>query len=163
MADGGFSLGVVRTICNFPVAVGAGSANALYGYRVIEGGTITKIRVGVGTTSAGNICVAVYGNSGVGLAARPLNRVATSGTVPCPAANTTADIPLGTSVVVAAGDWLTFGCDSGTATFWATYPGGPTGMSGGMMGWSGSSVPAPATLGVWNDSIQRQVWLLGIP
>ena len=162
---GAGALGIVRTVCAPPyTAVAAtGGANATFAYRVLEGGTISKIRLQVGATVSGNICVAVYGTTGVGLAARPSNRKATSGSVPCPAANAVTDISLGTSVVVNAGDWMTFSVDNVTATFVAGLP-GPDGLGEGQCGYIlASGFPAPATLSTFTSSWYRQYYLIGVP
>ena len=159
-------LGIVRTSNTFPSgAAGAITPNYHFAYRVIEGGRISMIRVGVGT-SAGNVCVSVYDNTGAGVDAKPNNRKATSGSVPCPAAGTVADIPLDAAVDVAVGDWLAFITDSSAATF-NNGPAGPNiaGLTAGLAGVNAAvgGFPAPPVFGAWAATMNRQVWLLGIP
>lgn len=50
--------------------VNIGSANTTRYFRVLEGGTISKVRLNIGTAS-GNIANAAYSNTGTGLAAAP--------------------------------------------------------------------------------------------
>lgn len=104
-----FAMGVVGT------ATAWGVNNDAHYMRVVEGGTISAIRVRVANNS-GNISVGVYRNSGAGLAAVPGARVATSGAVACPAIGD-RDVALGAAVYVNPGDWLGMSCDNTTATF----------------------------------------------
>lgn len=84
-------------------------------YRVLEPGTISKIAIQV-HTSSGNICVGVYANSGSGRSSQPGTRKATSGAVACPSAGH-AEVSLGGSVGVEAGDWFAISADNTTAKF----------------------------------------------
>lgn len=94
----------------------ATSANRCLFTRVTQGGTISKIGVEIGTAS-GNISAAVYANTGTGRAAAPTGApLATSGAVACPASGY-AEVALGASVAVAAGDWLALTVDNATVTF----------------------------------------------
>jgi hypothetical protein len=91
-------------------------ANRAQAFRVRDGGTITKVGVSV-TTQSGNICLGVYRNTGMGRNARPGTRIATTGSVACPAAGD-AEITLGgASYVVYPGDWLVIAADNATAAF----------------------------------------------
>lgn len=91
-------------------------SNSITYYRIPQGaGTISKIALEIGTSS-GNIAVAVYDNSGVGRAALPLNRIASSGIVACPASGF-AEVALDAPVFVKPGDWLAIWADNTTATF----------------------------------------------
>lgn len=92
-----------------------GVANDAMFYRVIGGGTISKVGLRV-FTSSGNISVAAYRNSGVGRAGVPGTRLATSGAVACPATGY-AEVSLGASIVLNSGDWLAISADNTTATF----------------------------------------------
>lgn len=128
---------------------GVGTANRAYYHRVTGGGTITKIGLYV-ANSSGNICVSVYGNSGTGRASMPGNRVATSGSVACPAVGY-AEISLGASVNVSSGDfWFAVSIDNATATL-ATA--GTAGQAiQGMSAWQDSAFPCPATATPLNGS-----------
>lgn len=110
--------------------------------RVQGGGSISKIGLVVGTSS-GNVCVAVYANSGVGAAARPAARKATSGSVACPAANY-QEISLGGSVTVLDGDWFFIAADNATATFYrGTTAGTSFAIANGMSHFQNTAFPAP--------------------
>jgi|SRR5947209_29379 len=108
--------GFVRVASPMPTTQSASIANYTHYHRVIEGGTFTKIRMGM-SASSGNICVAAYKNTGSGLNIKPGNQIATTGSIACPVTVGLNDIPMGSSVTVSAGDWLTFGADNATATF----------------------------------------------
>lgn len=114
-----FGLGLVLTVAGFAPgsAVQAfGSANRCLFVRTLNGGTISKVRIEVGTSS-GNISVAAYQNTGVGVLATPTGApLSTSGAVACPASGA-ADVALGAAVSLAPGDWLALSCDNITATF----------------------------------------------
>jgi len=115
---------VIRTVSNPSVASSyttSGATNRAYMFRVMESGTITKIGVEVGTAS-GNIDVGVYRNSAtdIGLNARPLTRVASSGSTPVTAGY--MEITLSSQVTVQPGDWLAVALDNTTATLRATRP-----------------------------------------
>lgn len=89
-------------------------------HRSNGGGTITKIALWVGV-SAGNIDVAVV--RGTGGVSTPTIRVASSGSVPCPAAGY-AEVSLTAGAVVsAATDYLALGGDSATSTFFTVNAG----------------------------------------
>lgn len=120
-----------------------GAANRGWWYRVRGGATITKIGIHV-QTSSGNICVAVYANTGSGRAATPGARLATSGSVACPAAGY-AEVALGASVDVANGNhWLYVGADNTTAQLKAATP-APSALLQGLSGYSDSGAfPAPS-------------------
>lgn len=136
-----------------------GSANSTRFYRVVEGGTISKIRLSIGVSS-GNICVAAYSNTLTGLAAKPGTRLATSGSVASPGTGI-QDIALGASVVLAVGDWLAVGADNTTVTF-----NGFSGLADSTLseGVSGVEVVFPAsatpTLTYQNN---RLISMIGVP
>lgn len=120
-----------------------GNANSCRFYRVVEGGTISKVRLSIGVSS-GNICVAAYTNSGVGQAAAPTGgRLATSGSVASPGTGI-QDVSLGASVVVAPGDWIAVGADNATVTFIGITGAGDSTISAGIAGVE-SVFPASAT------------------
>lgn len=153
-------IGVVRTLVDVSsAAVSVGSVNYTWFYRVLEGGTISKLRLYV-VASSGNICVAAYRNSGNGLASVPGTRLATSGSIVCPGAGIN-DVSLGASVTVAVGDWLSVGADNITATFT-----GSTGV-GDLSMWAGracvaSAFPAPSTP-TTGPSNTNLIQLIGVP
>lgn len=106
-------------IANGPI-IAAGSAQVLTanqarGARVTAGGTITKIGIQV-TVQSGNICVGVYTNTGSGRDARPAVLRISSGSVACPAVGY-AEVSLGGSVALLAGEWFAFAADNATAAF----------------------------------------------
>lgn len=91
------------------------TANQAVYLRAKGGGTITKIGLYIGASS-GNLCVAVYANSGSGSAARPAARLATSGSTASPGTGY-QEISLGGSVVVPNGSWLAVCADNTTVSF----------------------------------------------
>lgn len=105
---------------------------------------ISKLAVSVGT-SAGNLCLAVYSNTGVGTAARPAARLATTGSVPCPATGV-AVVPLTAAVDVTPEMWFGIVCDSGTATFGRILGSGLSVLGDGFSQRMSEAFPAPATL-----------------
>lgn len=140
-----------------------GSASRAYYHRVTGGGLITKIGLYVATTS-GNVCVSVYANTGTGRASMPGARVATSGSVACPAVGY-AEISLGASVDVASGDhWFAISMDNTTATI------ASAGTSGqaiqGVSAWQDAAFPCPATAtpvnGSGNGGGSRWFGLVGV-
>lgn len=134
---------------NIAFASSVGSANRTYYHRVVGGGTITKIGLYV-AASSGNVCVSVYSNTGTGRASMPGTRVATSGSVVCPAVGY-AEIALGASVDVSSGDfWFAISADNGTATAGTC---GTTGQAiQGVSAWQDSAFPCPATAAASNGS-----------
>jgi hypothetical protein len=90
------------------------AANDAYYFRVVGSGPISKIAFIVQTQS-GNISVAVL--RGLPGDNAPSTRLATSGTVACPAAGY-AEVSLGGTVTVdERTDWFAISCDNTTATF----------------------------------------------
>lgn len=75
----------------------------------------TQLQIWVGTAS-GNISVAVYASSGIGDAAVPTDRKATTGAIACPAAGL-AVVTLTTAVDVDPGDFMAISADNTVATF----------------------------------------------
>jgi len=123
-------------------AATVGTANRTHYHRVTGGGTITKIGIYIGAWS-GNICVSVYASTGTGRASMPGARVATTGSIPCPASNY-AEVPLGTSLNIASGDfWFAISADNTTATFGSAGSG--TQNIQGVAAWQDSAFPSPAT------------------
>ena len=121
----------------------------IYVARIYGGGTISKIRVRVGTQN-GNICVGVYaGPATDGIAnAIPGTRKQTSGSVACPAAGI-ADVALGGSVVVVPGDFFAIMADNNTATFYNCGNGDGSTLYSGLSGYratAGTTLPLPASL-----------------
>lgn len=85
-------------------------ANTVYYLRVLQGHTAaaTKVRTRV-ATSTGNVAVAAYGGGSLSVASA--TRLATSGSVPCPAVGV-ADVSFTASADVTTGDWLCIGADA---------------------------------------------------
>lgn len=110
--------GLVLPVVNFggtSVTAWPGANRGLF-TRVLNGGSISKVRMEVGTAS-GNISVAAYASNGTGADALPSGApLASSGAVACPASGR-ADVALGSTVSLAPGDWLFLSCDNTTATF----------------------------------------------
>lgn len=121
-----------------------GTATRTWFLRVLFGaGRITKLRVNVGAQS-GNICASVYTNTGVGLNALPGTRVATTGSIACPASGN-ADLTLDATVNVTPGDyWFSLCADNTTATFAQV---GTTGslLPQGRIALQDSTLTGPAT------------------
>lgn len=155
------AFGIVRLLHSgmSNVAQSVGSANTTRFYRVLEGGTITKVRCLV-AVSSGNICVAAYSNTGSGLTAKPGTRLATSGSIACPAAGI-QDISLGASVSLSTGDWLAIGADNSTATFNGFSGLADSTLSAGMAGFE-VVFPASATPNITYQN-NRLISLVGVP
>jgi parallel beta-helix repeat protein len=153
--------GIVRTVVpvNNAAAITVGSANTTRFYRVIEGGIITKIRINVSVQS-GNIAVAVYANTGLGLAAAPGTRLATTGSIACPATGV-QDVSLGSTVTVAIGDWLAIGADNITATFLGITGAGDGNLSAGQAGSQATFPPASGPTITYGNN--RLISLIGVP
>lgn len=101
--------------CNASVALPA--VNQIVAYRVNAGGPVGHLRAQV-IVSSGNIILAAYKNNGSqGSAAAPGALLGSTGSQPCPAANTFAFLPLGSTIGLADGDWLAIIADNTTATF----------------------------------------------
>lgn len=156
--------GIVRTV--LPISQGSlvtvSVSNRCWYYRVIEGGSISKIRVYVGTAS-GNVCVAAYANSGSGLSAVPGTRLGTSGSIAMSGLTGSAenDLSLGGTITVAVGDWLAIAADNTTATFsGANGPGGPT---EGMSCYQETAFPCPSPAGSITAANNRAINLIGVP
>lgn len=135
--------------CTVPPSFNTGgnsivSANRRYYMRSIGGGTISKVGLDI-ATSNGNISVAIYSNTGSGRAAMPGARIATSGSVACPAAGY-AEISLGGSYTLQPGDWFSLAADGIIASFWAAFTrvSGST-FSKGVFAKQDSAFTAPAT------------------
>jgi hypothetical protein len=94
------------------------AANQARYMRVRDGGTISKVRLNI-VTSSGNICIAVYRNSGSGLSAVPGSLVVSSGSVASPGTGD-QDISLGSTIAVYPGDWIGISADNGTVQFAST-------------------------------------------
>ena len=154
-------LGIVHT-ASVPIATPQPMPIANRGVymRCDTGGTITSIAIDVGTQS-GNICVAVFANSGVGRAAVPAARKATSGAVACPAPGY-AEVSLGGSVVVDPGDWLFLSVDNTTATIYAMSSLSHTNaIVAGFSYYQDTAHPAPASATPLAGII-RQFMLVGV-
>lgn len=91
------------------------AANAARFLRVLSHADIRYIAVQV-AVSAGNICVGVYRPTGTGLNAGPGELVATSRSVPCPAAGFRS-ITLNKLIDVHPGDYLAISADNTMAAF----------------------------------------------
>jgi parallel beta-helix repeat protein len=154
-------LGIVRTVVppGPTSAVTIGSANSTRFYRVTEGGTISKVRANI-VTSSGNIAVAVYANSGAGLTSTPGTRLATSGSVASPGTGV-QDVSLGATVTVAIGDWLAIGADNATVTFLGMTGGGDGNLSAGQVGVQVTFPPATSPTLTYQNN--RLISLIGVP
>lgn len=156
----GLGFPVTMDPINATSATDLGAVNRTNYYRVIGGGDISKVGLQV-TTSSGNICVAVYRASGTGRGAVPGAQLASSGSVPCPAAGY-AEVALGKTVTVAPGDFLAVSADNTTAQFRA---GTTVNLPGDL--WKGRAMfetafPAPAAPAP-TVALNRSICLVGIP
>lgn len=137
------------------------TANKGMWMRCITGGSISSIRIHV-LTQNGNICVAAYSGTGTGLARVPDARLATSGSVACPAVGA-VDVALGATVTVAPGDFLYLGSDSATVAFYGLSGGSASTLHNAMMLRAVASFPAPDPApAVVADSFRAPL-LIGVP
>ena len=139
----------------------SGSNHTIY-QRVIGSGSISKIGLWV-KASSGNISVSVYSNSGVGSAALPASRQATSGSIACPAIGY-AEISLGATVAVKDGDWMAISADNVTAAFACPLAG-----AGAFNDWGkgiqcaqASAHPSPSTPSSLSATVGYDIGLKGI-
>jgi hypothetical protein len=118
-------------------------ANHCHYNRVYRGGTVSQIRLRVGTSS-GNIAVAVFNTTGSGVTAAPSARQQTSGAVVCPASGTVS-VALGGSVTVLHGlHWFALSSSTIVATF--THNGTiVAGWTNGVNAAQSAAHPPPAT------------------
>ncbi len=149
-----------------PLVLGAsasthGVANEARYSRVCGGATVSKLRIRVSVAS-GNVCVAVYNNSGSGLTAVPNARQATSGSIACPAAGD-ADISLGGSVTVNHGMWFGFNADNTTASFYGWNGPSTTSLMSGSGYTAGSAYPLPSVASGLTANGFRQPTMAGVP
>lgn len=154
------SYGFVRVASPPGNTQSTGTAGFTYYFRVIEGGTFTKARIGINVTS-GNMCVAAYKCTGSGILAKPGTQIATTGSIVCPTTATFADIPMGSSVTVSAGDWLSLGVDNAVAAF-ACANGIGSSLTGTANFASEGVFPAPATANASTNN-SRMFSMIGIP
>lgn len=98
-----------------PTSAAITGSNVARGCRYIcpRSGSLTGVLIPIGTSS-GNICVGAYDT-----AATTRTRLATSGSVACPAGSTMAEVAFTTPVSVRRGQHidLAFSADNATATF----------------------------------------------
>jgi len=138
-----------------------GAANRCIFSRVITGGIeISKIGLEIGV-SAGNISVAVYANTGVGRAAKPITRVATSGAVAAPATGY-AEVILDAPVTVYPGDWLALSFDDATLSVNKVSNATGSALNSGFTYRQDSAHPAPATVGTTAATSSVPI-LIGVP
>jgi hypothetical protein len=137
------------------------AANDAFYFRVAGSGPISKIATMVSVQS-GNISVAVLrGLPGVN---PPTTRLATSGTVACPAAGY-AEISLGATVVVdERTDWFAISCDNTTATFVRSGIAGVESAIGAGFGYRATTQhPIPAAPTGLLASVRTAYVLVGKP
>ncbi len=150
-----------RTFSTVVHGTGAGSvANRGEWVRAVGSGAITKLGIHVGVQS-GNICVAVYANSGVGRDAKPAARKATSGSVACPATGY-AEVALLASVAVEHGDWFFLAPDNTTATFTICSGTLTTAAANGLAWWAAASFPAPDPAPALSSGFSRTPLMVGV-
>lgn len=97
--------------------------------------TVTGVRMRIGTAS-GNICVGLYDAAG--------NRLATSGSVACPAAGFATVSFTASYAATPGGYFIAVAADNTTATFSAGGGGAGTAWAAGALS-AGSAMPLPAT------------------
>jgi hypothetical protein len=133
-------------------------ANQTQHNRNLGAGTISGIAFTVGTVS-GNVCVGVY--AGGGGRGGPTTRLATSGSVPCPASGFVT-VPLGTTLTVNQTNYLSLACDNATATFFASGNGGGGNPSGAGFCYAEGVFPLPAVASVINPYRSETFFLFGV-
>lgn len=155
-------LGIVRpSFIGLGIAgITIGSVNSTRFFRVVEGGSMSKVRITVQVAS-GNICVALHANTGSGLSAAPGTVKASSGSVACPAAGS-QDIALGSTVVAVPGDWISIGADNTTATF-NGVSGATDGTSSGGLAGVAAIFPATGTVSGFTPGNNRLIEVVGVP
>lgn len=117
-------------------------ANRTFYFRVTGAGPVSKLGLYV-QTSSGNVCLSVYANSGSGRSAAPGARVATTGSIACPALGY-AEPSLGSTVAVTHMDfWFALACDNLTAMF-ASFSSNAWAVQG-LAAWQDSAFPSPST------------------
>lgn len=141
-----------------------GAANRALYSRVVNGcRAVTKIRVGVAIQS-GNVCVATFPASGVGVLATPGARSATSGSVACPAAGV-ADITLSGPIDLEPGDFIGLATDNNTVRFYSLV--GPTAagvaVMAGVSYYQETAFPLPSTPAPVAAAAIGPILLIGIP
>lgn len=103
-------------LANDPTVRAVNTVSEAVYVRLVGAGTFANVAIRVGTAS-GNICAGVYLDTIVGGVHQPGARVATTGSVACPASGS-ATIALDGSVTVTHGShWFAFSADNVTATF----------------------------------------------
>jgi hypothetical protein len=128
-----------------PTQPGGAANQALYLRNLGGAATISSIWLKVGASS-GNVCVGVYaGGQG---RTPPGTRLATSGSIPCPASGE-ANIPLGASAAVDTTCYFAIVTDNTAATFTSFQAGvggfGLTGFAAGFAYYQSTAFPLPAT------------------
>lgn len=128
--------------------------------RVIGSGTISKIGFDV-VAQSGNISVAAYRRTGTGTSAKPGTRLATSGSVACPAIGY-AEVSLGASVTLYDGDYLAMSADNTTFQFRGNS--GPSGNALSTVYAFGQATahPLPSTPTVSTGAASRIPFLIGV-
>lgn len=139
-------------------AVWPGANRGIY-LRTMNGGPVSAIGFEVGVQS-GNVSVAAFANTGVGKLAVPSTRLATSGTVACPASGY-AEVALGATVNLAPGDWLFLSCDNTTASF-ARYAPLSAAFNAGTAYRQDTAHPAPSPAGTLAATSSIPI-LVGVP
>lgn len=135
------------------------AATTCYYGRVRGGGTVDSVAFHV-TTSAGDVSVAVYDNTGAARSARPNSRQQTSGAVACPAAGA-ADVALGGSVAVTPGDhWLAISASSTPVLAGGSENPAASNLGAGLA-YRETAHPAPASASATPTAIINQPLLIG--
>lgn len=138
------NLGMVPTVLSpFGNAQVWSAANDARYLRCLSGGKVRYIGLNV-AVSSGNISVGVYRSSGTGQGRQPTTLLASSGSIPCPAAGY-VDIDLGQTVDVLPGDYLAMSCDNATASFIGNSAATADRLASGFVYSSGTSHPLPTT------------------
>lgn len=137
------------------------TANRAVFWRVVGAGTITSLQIRVSVQS-GNICAGVYTNSGTGLSAVPLTRVATTGSIACPAvglATLTLDVPVSVSH---GSHWLAFAGDDATASFVLVNNGVVATPANGWCYYKDTAFPLPTPAASLTTGIVRIPYMIGV-
>jgi len=138
-------------------------ANWAIFWKSLGAGTITNIGLQV-NASSGNICVGVYNSASA--TGPPTSRLATSGSIPCPAIGW-ASISLGGSYSVNQSHFLALAASSASATFYSvssTWASGGLGQYAAGLAYSDNSsgLPLPATANPNGTIRQTIIFMSGL-
>lgn len=147
-----------RSYMASPVAVATTVANRGEWVRCTGSGTITKLGLHI-SVSSGNICAAVYANTGTGRSAKPGTRKSTSGSVACPGTGY-QEITI-SSVAVVPGDWFYIGADNAVVQYQVCIPSLTSAALDGFAFWAAAAFPAPDPAPALTSGASRAPFMVG--